>query len=150
MSLRDIAHYIEQETLLYVRMNTAKALLMNENNRPYEGLGIGIAILDTGVSAVDDFLLPKNRIVAFRDFVNGKDSPYDDNGHGTHVTCLLIILKLGFKGALLPHFPSRTSPSSFSRKAAFCSFLQAYMLKSALDCVSKSVLSTLLEKVAKP
>lgn len=46
---------------------------------------LSIAFLDTGVSPVEDFILPENRIVAFRDLINGKREPYDDNGHGTHV-----------------------------------------------------------------
>ncbi len=50
------------------------------------GKGIGIAILDTGISPVADFTKPYNRIAVFRDFVNGRTEPYDDNGHGTHVT----------------------------------------------------------------
>ena len=47
---------------------------------------LSIAFLDTGISPVADFILPENRIVAFLDLVNGKTKPYDDNGHGTHVT----------------------------------------------------------------
>lgn len=54
--------------------------------RAYAGRGISIAILDTGISPTEDFILPENRIVAFRDLVNGKNRPYDDNGHGTHVS----------------------------------------------------------------
>lgn len=50
------------------------------------GKGIGIAILDTGISPVADFTIPTDRIIAFRDFINGRTAPYDDNGHGTHVT----------------------------------------------------------------
>ena len=49
------------------------------------GKGVGIAILDTGLSPVDDFLLPKNRISVFKDFINGIPKCYDNNGHGTHV-----------------------------------------------------------------
>ena len=49
---------------------------------------ISIAFLDTGISPVADFTQPENRIVAFLDLVNGKTEPYDDNGHGTHVTGL--------------------------------------------------------------
>lgn len=90
MLLRDIAHYINKETTLTTRMNQAKSYLHQKNASPYQGEGIGIALLDTGISPVDDFLLPKNRIVAFRDFVNGKTTPYDDNGHGTHVTCPIL------------------------------------------------------------
>ena len=46
---------------------------------------LSIAFLDTGISPVEDFILPENRIVAFRDLINGRTEPYDDNGHGTHV-----------------------------------------------------------------
>lgn len=51
----------------------------------YSGKNIGIAILDTGISPVDDFVKPSNRIIAFKDFINNKEIPYDDNCHGTHV-----------------------------------------------------------------
>lgn len=50
------------------------------------GRGIGIAVLDTGLSPSEDFLLPQSRIAAFRDFVNEETKCYDDNGHGTHVS----------------------------------------------------------------
>lgn len=49
------------------------------------GRRLSIAFLDTGVSPVEDFILPQNRIVAFRDLINGRTEPYDDNGHGTHL-----------------------------------------------------------------
>lgn len=51
----------------------------------YTGKGVGIALLDTGVFLHRDFIEPVNRIAAFRDFVNGKSMPYDDNGHGSHI-----------------------------------------------------------------
>ena len=54
--------------------------------RSKQKTGLSIAFLDTGISPVADFTQPENRILAFRDLVNGKTSPYDDNGHGTHVT----------------------------------------------------------------
>lgn len=49
------------------------------------GAGVAIAIIDTGVAPHYDLIKPFNRILAFRDFVNGKTAPYDDDGHGTHV-----------------------------------------------------------------
>lgn len=49
------------------------------------GRNIGVAILDTGIYQHKDFIKPVSRIVAFKDFVNGREYPYDDNGHGTHV-----------------------------------------------------------------
>ena len=61
-----------------------KRIIATERSKPPNGLSI--AFLDTGISPVADFILPENRIIAFRDLVNGKTEPYDDNGHGTHVT----------------------------------------------------------------
>lgn len=48
------------------------------------GKHIGIAILDTGVYLHPDLIKPRNRIIAFKDYVKHKKKPYDDNGHGTH------------------------------------------------------------------
>lgn len=41
-----------------------------------------IAVLDTGISLHPDF---EGRIVGYKDFINGRNNIYDDNGHGTHV-----------------------------------------------------------------
>ena len=54
--------------------------------RKYTGKGIGVAILDTGIFPHIDF---GRRILAFYDFTEGKSGPYDDNGHGTHVSGIL-------------------------------------------------------------
>ncbi|MBQ3123397.1 MAG: S8 family serine peptidase, partial [Firmicutes bacterium] len=50
-----------------------------------QGFGTTIAVLDTGVAPHYDLVKPQNRIVAFKDFINNKLLPYDDDGHGTHV-----------------------------------------------------------------
>ncbi len=47
---------------------------------------IGVAVIDTGIYRHRDF---DNRIVAFADFVNNKKLPYDDSGHGTHVSGII-------------------------------------------------------------
>ena len=58
----------------------------DELTRACGNRGITIAMLDTGVAFHPDF---DNRIIAFKDFVNGKRNAYDDSGHGTHVAgCL--------------------------------------------------------------
>lgn len=49
------------------------------------GKGVVIAVLDTGIDPHEDLTEPTNRILAWKDFVNQENSPYDDNGHGTHV-----------------------------------------------------------------
>ena len=64
---------------------TSNTQALRETDR-YTGKGVGIAILDTGISPVEDFTMPRNRILVFRDFIHGGKHPYDDNGHGTHVT----------------------------------------------------------------
>lgn len=50
----------------------------------WTGSGVTIAILDTGIYPHPDLTKPTNRIVAFKDFINNRKRPYDDNGHGTH------------------------------------------------------------------
>ncbi|HCM12214.1 MAG TPA: peptidase S8, partial [Lachnospiraceae bacterium] len=50
------------------------------------GKGVGVAIVDTGISLHKDFAGEENRVIAFKDFINKLPDPYDDNGHGTHVS----------------------------------------------------------------
>ena len=50
------------------------------------GRGVGVAVLDTGIYLHEDF---KDRVTAFADFVNHRTSPYDDNGHGTHIAAMI-------------------------------------------------------------
>jgi len=68
------------------QINEAKKHVRADAVHGLTGKGVTIAILDTGISPVSDFTLPKNRIIAFKDFVNGSGDAYDDNGHGTHVS----------------------------------------------------------------
>lgn len=49
------------------------------------GENIGVAVVDTGISEHVDLVANGNRIIAFKDMIHGRDKPYDDNGHGTHV-----------------------------------------------------------------
>jgi serine protease AprX len=63
----------------------------------YTGAGVGVAVIDSGVTPWHDDLTSDGfssavktdnaqRVAAFVDFVNNRTSPYDDNGHGTHVS----------------------------------------------------------------
>ena len=54
----------------------------------YDGSGVGVAIIDSGVTARHDDL-EGSRIARFVDFVNFQASPYDDYGHGTHVAGII-------------------------------------------------------------
>jgi serine protease AprX len=54
----------------------------------YDGSGIGVAVIDSGVTAWHDDLSQAaggQRVDRFVDFVNGRTAAYDDYGHGTHV-----------------------------------------------------------------
>ncbi|MCM1187805.1 MAG: S8 family peptidase [bacterium] len=50
------------------------------------GAGITVGVLDTGVGYHPDLA---GRILCFRDFVGGRKTMYDDDGHGTHVCGIL-------------------------------------------------------------
>lgn len=63
----------------------------------YTGRGVSIAVIDTGIRAThkslddidDDPSTPDPKVVAFRDYVNNSGNPatpYDDQGHGSHVS----------------------------------------------------------------
>ena len=55
-------------------------------NLSYTGKGVCVAVLDTGIYPHMDL---SRRIVAFYDYINQREFPYDDNGHGTHVCGIL-------------------------------------------------------------
>jgi serine protease AprX len=66
----------------------------------FDGAGVGVAIIDSGVSSWHDDLtysgsslsvrvVGGQRVARFVDFVNGRTAPYDDNGHGTHIAGII-------------------------------------------------------------
>ncbi|HEV8345973.1 MAG TPA: S8 family serine peptidase, partial [Vicinamibacterales bacterium] len=72
------------------------------NTLGYDGQGIGVAIIDSGVVGWhDDLTNPSGpgpqRIAQYVDFVNGQSVPSDTYGHGTHVAG--IIAGNGFDSA---------------------------------------------------
>jgi len=54
----------------------------------FDGTGIGIAVIDSGVANWHDDL-GSGRVTRFVDFVNFQSTAYDDYGHGTHVAGIL-------------------------------------------------------------
>lgn len=79
--------YICEDFKVFIHMDIARNTIKIPQpvESRYTGKGIGVAVIDTGVHPHPDLTKPKNRIVAFKDFINNKRQPYDDNGHGTHV-----------------------------------------------------------------
>jgi serine protease AprX len=68
------------QTVRAARASGARAARTRFNRT---GRGMSIAIIDSGVEPHAD--LPEWRIRKFVDFVDGRTTPYDDFGHGTHV-----------------------------------------------------------------
>ena len=50
------------------------------------GSGVKVAVVDTGIYPHEDLA---GKIIAWKDFVNNETTPYDDNGHGTHVAGII-------------------------------------------------------------
>src|SRR5262249_29413691 len=64
----------------------------------FTGAGVGVAVIDSGVVSWHDDLTNRTnqtypfgnqRVSAFVDFVNNQLTPYDDDGHGTHVAGII-------------------------------------------------------------
>ena len=66
----------------------------------FDGAGVGVAVVDSGITSWHDDLTyggsnaavqvqGNQRVAAFVDFVDGAAAPYDDNGHGTHVSGII-------------------------------------------------------------
>lgn len=67
----------------------------------YSGQGVGVAVIDSGITTWHDDLQPSGlrlrsgayssqRVATFVDFVNGQRQPYDDHGHGSHVAGVIL------------------------------------------------------------
>lgn len=84
--------YISYDTRVFAIMDVAKdTISFNKTSikTKYTGKDVTVAIIDTGVSPHKDLIYPQNRIIGFKDFINDKVDPYDDNGHGTHCAGIL-------------------------------------------------------------
>lgn len=76
--------YISSVSSANVLMHISKRILGIENST-LNGKNTGVAFIDTGIMGHLDFCVGNKRIKYFKDFINDKDRPYDDNGHGTFV-----------------------------------------------------------------
>jgi serine protease AprX len=77
------------------RTSAAVGALTARLSYGYSGAGVGVAVIDSGITAWHDDLGASatsktgQRVTAFVDFVNNRTSKYDDWGHGTHVAGII-------------------------------------------------------------
>lgn len=71
-------------------LDSLKERICFSKNESLDGRGVRLCVMDTGISLHGDLCIPKDRIVGFVDFIDGKEYPYDDNGHGTFVTGVAV------------------------------------------------------------
>jgi serine protease AprX len=77
------------------RTNATVGALTARLQYGYSGAGIGVAVIDSGVTSNHDDLGASatsktgQRVTKFVDFVNNRTTKYDDWGHGTHVAGII-------------------------------------------------------------
>ena len=83
--------YISFDSRVYTLLDIATPTMdaYFPHDKGYNGEGITVAVVDTGVAPHSDLTRPTNRIIGFKDMINNKNEPYDDNGHGTHVAGII-------------------------------------------------------------
>jgi len=102
LARRDDVIQIEADREIHIAMSTARRWygvdqavadfgVTGDRNgavKTYTKTDIVACIVDTGIDAshVD---LNQGQVIAWKDYVNGRATPYDDNGHGTHVAGIL-------------------------------------------------------------
>lgn len=83
---------IEEDATVRTQLNAARADFGIEAARGLAaggliGRNVGICTVDTGVDPQHE-QLDNGKVAAFIDYVAGHSTPYDDNGHGTHVSAI--------------------------------------------------------------
>jgi len=100
-NLNDVKFIYENSSVKAERIEQDVMNLSKLTESKFLGQGQTICFIDTGIYPHVDFLFPTSRLIKFIDLVNGNNSPYDDNGHGTFVAgiaCGNDSLNSGFIG----------------------------------------------------
>lgn len=91
MAMEDMTKKIYLDDYVYKLMDITSITVGSDFANEYglTGENVSVAILDTGIFPHEDLTTPYNRIIGFKDFIGQKDQPYDDDGHGTHVSGII-------------------------------------------------------------
>ena len=84
LSTSDSVKFISSLAVANCMMYVSKQIL-GAQELPFYGEGVGVAFIDTGLAPHCDFMIGRNRVELFKDFISNKKNMYDDNGHGTFV-----------------------------------------------------------------
>jgi serine protease AprX len=103
-------HYDRPAAMLNYRTAITVGATAIRTELGYSGQGVGVAIVDSGITSWhDDLTGPgaygNQRVARFVDFVNGRTLPYDDNGHGTHIAGTIAgngYDSFGYKAGIAP------------------------------------------------
>jgi subtilisin family serine protease len=79
--------YVEKDREVHVLLDKAVPQIGADQAwaSGYTGKGVKVCVIDTGVDA-DHPDLNGSKVVAWVDYISGRTTPYDDQGHGTHVS----------------------------------------------------------------
>ena len=84
----NVVKFVSSNTKVYSLVNVSRKIIGVENIEN-KSADFSIVVIDTGIYPHLDFLIPNNKIIYFKDFINEKSTIYDDNGHGTFVAGIL-------------------------------------------------------------
>jgi serine protease AprX len=85
--VKKIWHDAKVQALLDIAVPTVGGNIAR--NYDFTGKDLVAAVIDTGIHPHPDLVYPEDRIIGWYDLVNEGNSPYDDNGHGTHVAGII-------------------------------------------------------------
>ena len=84
----NMVKYVSSNAYVSTLVNVSKQI-MNVDKVTNIQSSFSTVIIDTGLYPHLDFMIPKNNVLYFKDFINEKTKIYDDNGHGTFVAGIL-------------------------------------------------------------
>jgi len=94
--------YAEKE--IHISLNESVSLINADDawSSGYDGTGQTVCVIDTGInyshSDLGGCLGGGCKVRGGYDYVNGDSNPMDDNGHGTHVTGIIVSQNTTYKG----------------------------------------------------